>query len=316
MTAILLAAAVITLCGCETTVKLEENTTLSGSVSSPYEHPTIVVEVTDEDGSVISTVAVTMSEQDKEEEKNFFAPIDQTSVSNGVLPDRIQQALKNQQALQSQTTTKPNSDNSAPDINNGANASESGSADIPYIQDDAAVLRSNQYMMNVRLVDSTGAVQNYKIAKNGKNSSVSMIYNDVPLALIIGEETWYLLSVNEKTYIEIPKETIQENADEEFKEMLIGDPFDFNREIVSKYTETEDGITYDVVEYDNGNKDYFIGKTLIKTTAEDNTVMYYDNISPIAPASLFTPPSDYTKTVVTEANASEVADVIDGQTDE
>ncbi len=311
MVAIILAACVITLCGCETTIKLEEDTTLSGSVSQKYEDPTIIVAVTNEEGTVVSTETVTMSQQDKEEEKNFFKPIVQSNVSTGVSADRVQQALQNQQVLQSQTTNAE-TENNAPDINNTTSSNGSSSTpNVPYVQDDSAVLRSNQYMINVRLVDSAGVAQNYKIAKNGKTSSVSMVYNDVPMAVILGEETWYLLSVSDKTYIEIPKETIEASAeDEEFKDMLMGDPFDFNREIVSKSTETEDGITYNVVEYDNGNKDYFIGKTLIKTTAEDDSVMYYDSISPIAPMSLFTPPADYKKTVVTEENASDIAGAV------
>ena len=86
---------------------------------------------------------------------------------------------------------------------------------------------------------------------------------------------------------------------------------DDNREIISRTTETENGIKYDVVEYDNGNKDYFIGKTIIKTTAEDNSVMYYDSVSPIAPSSLFTPPADYKKTTVTDDKVSDMVEDID-----
>ena len=81
--------------------------------------------------------------------------------------------------------------------------------------------------------------------------------------------------------------------------------------MVSESTVTEDGITYRVVEYDDGNKDYFIGKTIIKTTAEDNTVMYYDSVSPIAPASLFTPPADFTKTNVTDDKVSDMVEDLD-----
>ncbi len=314
MVAIVLVACIITLCGCETTISFEENTTLSGSLLTTYESPTLVVEVTDEEGSVISTETVTMSPQDKEEEKNFFVPPVQSTVSNTVSQDRLQQALQNQQALQTPATTKPGNQNTAPDINDNPSQKPSQSttnapADVPYIQDDAAVLRSNQYMMNVRLVDSQGVAQNYKIAKNGKKSSVSMVYNDIPLAVILDEEVWYLLSMNEKTYVEITKEQLQESAtDEEFAQMIAGDPFDFNREIVSKTTVKEDGITYDVVEYDNGNKDYFVGKTIIKTTAEDNSVMYYDNVSPIAPQTLFTPPADFKKAESGEATVASVDD--------
>ena len=316
MVAIILVTCIITLCGCETTVNLVENTTLSGNMSETYEEPTLIVDVTDENGEVVSTATVTMSAQDKEEEKNFFAPIKKPNISTSVSQDRVQQAIQNQQALENLSTTKPAEDD-APDINN-ENSNQTttqkpnSKPNIPYIQDDAAVLRSNQYMINVRLVDSQGVAQNYKIAKNGKRSSVSMVYNDVPLALILGEETWYLLSVDEKIYVEIPKSQIEEGTDdEEFLAMVKGDPFDFNKTMVSESTVTEDGITYRVVEYDDGNKDYFIGKTIIKTTAEDNTVMYYDSVSPIAPASLFTPPADFTKTNVTDDKVSDMVEDLD-----
>ena len=312
MVSIVLVACIITLCGCETTISFEENTTLSGSLLTTYESPTLIVEVTDEEGSVISTETVTMSPQDKEEEKNFFVPPTQPTVSNTVSQDRLQQALQNQQALQKPaTTTKPDGQSSAPDINGNTSQNPSQSAaDVPYVQDDGAVLRSNQYMMNVRLVDAQGVAQNYKIAKNGKKSSVSMVYNDIPLAVIIDEDMWYLLSMNDKTYIEIPKDKLQESAtDTEIAEMIEGDPFDFNREIVSETTVKEDGVTYNVIEYDNGNKDYFVGKTIIKTTAEDNSVMYYDSVSAIAPQSLFTPPADFKK-----SESTTVASVEDTET--
>ncbi len=304
MVAIVLVASIITLCGCEAKVNLDgkNNTT---NVPTTYEEPTLVVEVTNEEGTVISTETVTMSAQDKEEEKNFYAPITQSGISTGVSQDRVQQAIQNQQ-----NAAKPNTENTAPDING-----DTGSVpapEVPYVQDDATVLCSNQYMINVRLVDSQGVAQNYKIAKNGKYSSVSMVYNDVPMGVIIGGDMWYLLSVPDKMYIEIPKEQIEETAkDDEFGKLLMDDPFDFNRKIISKTTEVEDGITYNVVEYDNGNKDYFIGKTIIKTTAEDNSVMYYDSVSSIAPMSLFTPPADYKKTTLTEDSASDIIGAIE-----
>lgn len=309
--AVMLVVSIFMLCGCETTVNLDGTT--GDTASTTFPPATVVVDVTDSQGVVISTATVTMSNQEKEEEKNFFTPIVQDKVPSQVLPDRLQQALQNQQAIQNLQQNTGNTTNTAPDINgdNSGGGSSAGTPDvnIPYIQDDAAVLRSSQYMINVRLVDSAGVAQNYKIAKNGKNSSVSMIYNEVPMGIILGEEMWYLLSVEDKTYIEIPKELVKENStDDEFTQLILGDPFNFDRPIVSQTRETQDGITYDVVEYDNGNKDYFVGKTIIKTTATDNSVMYYDSVSAIAPMSLFVPPADYTKQVVTEENASELVD--------
>ena len=183
---------------------------------------------------------------------------------------------------------------------------------VPFVQDDAAVRRSEQYMITARLVDSEGVSGTYKIAKNGKRSSVSLVYNEVPMIVILAEEEWYVLSVTDKTYVTIPKEMIKESAsDQEMADILMDDPFNFEREIVSETTETIDGIKYRVVEYVDGNKDYFIGKTIIKTTATDNSVMYYDTVSAIAPESLFFPPADYTETEVNQENAAEIVSSID-----
>ena len=167
-------------------------------------------------------------------------------------------------------------------------------------------------MINLRLVDSAGVAQNYKLAKNGKNTSVSMIYNGVPMAVILGDTTWYLVSPEDKSYIVIPKKAIEEVAEgDEFAQLILGDPFSFNQTIISQKEIKEDGVTYNVVEYDTGNKDYYVGKTLIKTTSTDNSVVYYDSVSPIAPMSLFTPPADYVETVMNESNANEIIDTLE-----
>ncbi len=295
--ALVTMVAIFMLCGCEATIsKKQQDTTKSPETT--FEPATAIVKVTDVEGNVLATEAVTMSDKDKEQEKNFFNPVQQSGVSNQASSDRINQALQNQQS-----TSKPNG---APDINGET------TDDLPQIQDDYAVLHSSQYMINFRIVDANGVAQSCKLAKNGKYTSVSMVYNDVPLSIILGANAWYLLSPLDKTYIEIPKSLIEQNAgDDEFTQMLMSDPFNFETSYTSKTQVTEEGITYDVYEYENGNKDYFIGKTIIKRTASDNSVMYYDSVSPIAPMSLFTPPSDYIKQVVTEDNASDIIESID-----
>lgn len=378
VTAIAVVMSVLTLCGCETTVSLEETTTKKGP-SATAAPPTAVVDVTNEEGTVLATetVTLTMSAQDAEEEKNFFVPATQVTGNGNISNDRLQQALQQQQALENQnkpqvtdknedekitnksdkseeekttknsdkpekTTKKPNKtekptttkkpgkteehttkpvveSTTKPEkvehTTEKATTQETTSAPVetaPIVQDDAAVLRSDQYMISARLVDSEGVTGTYKIAKNGKRSSVSLVYNGVPMIVILGEEEWYVLSVEDKTYITIPKEMIKENAsDDEMAELLMDDPFNFEREIVAETTETIDGIEYNVVEYVDGNKDYFVGKTIIKTTATDNSVMYYDTVSPFAPESLFVPPEDYTETEVNQENAAEIMSSID-----
>lgn len=349
VTTIIVVLSVLTLCGCETTVNLEETTTRKApSVTAP--HPTAVVDVTNEEGTVLATetVTLTMSAQDQEEEKNFFVPATQSSSHNSASNDRIQQALQQQQALQNQSkpddekvtgegqqteehtteknskpetnkedkTTNPSNDTNTKKPQSNEKETQAATTEVaetvPFVQDDAAVMRSDQYMITARLVDSEGVSGTYKIAKNGKRSSVSLVYNEVPMIVILAEEEWYVLSVTDKTYVTIPKEMIKESAsDQEMADILMDDPFNFEREIVSETTETIDGINYRVVEYVDGNKDYFIGKTIIKTTATDNSVMYYDTVSAFAPESLFVPPADYTETEVNQENAAEIVSSID-----
>ncbi len=302
---IFVATSIFVLCGCEVKVDTTGTTKASTTISATdSQEPTAIVELTNEQGTVVATEAVTMSANDKTEEENFFTPDKSAGLSTDVSSDRIQQALQNAGV---DSTTKPDISTSGNSSSSTTSSSTSTNQSTPVVQDDYLVLRSNQYMVNARLVDAEGNVQNYKLAKNGKNFSASMIYNDIPMTVILGENSWYLLASVDKTYIEIPKTLVeQEISDDEFGQVLLGDPFKFGGEIVSEKKEVENGIPYKIIEYDNGNKDYFIGNTLIKTTYPDASVMLYDSISAIAPKSLFTPPADYTKTVITEDNASDI----------
>lgn len=295
---IVLVASIVVLCGCEVKYSTsDETTTKKGSTTTTKaEEPTVIVEVTDKDGTVVATEAVTMSANDKEEEKDFFKTDSMDEVVSGVSDDRVQQAIKDNEILSSEDEDSTSDTTTAK----------------PYVQDDLSVLRSTQYMINARLVDASGITQNFKIAKNGKNSSVSLTYNDVPMTIVLGEKNWYMISNVDKTYIEIPRSFVEEQAaDDEFGQLILGDPFKFTGEKVSEGKAVEDGVSYTVVSYDNGNKDYLIGKTLIKTVSPDDSIMYYDTISPIAPMSLFEPPEEYKKTIVTSENAGEIASSID-----
>ncbi len=327
ITAIIAFTAVFTFSGCETTVSLEEtNVNLQNrpvNTTAKLVEETAVVSVTDKDGEVISTQTVTMSSQDKETEKNFFTPTVKPNISTGVSNDRVNQALQ-QNRPNSVTNPAGNADNSQinPSENANNNVTQNDGAasndvtqaplyDSIYVQDDAAVLRSEQYMMDVRLIDANGTVSNYKIAKNGKKSSISFVYNDVPMGFILREDNWYWLLINEKEYTPIPRDMIEENAtDDEMKQFLLNDPLSFDKEVKSTSTETIDGVQYNVFTYVDGNKDYFIGKTIIKTVSVDGSVMYYDTLSAVAPASLFNPPADYVEKSLSSESADEMLDVM------
>ena len=101
VTALVLVVAILTLCGCETTITIDKTTEPIDQTTKVRVPETAVVEITSPEGVVLSTETVTMSKQDKEEEKNFFNSVT-SNVSTQVSPDRLQQAIQNQQAVQNQ----------------------------------------------------------------------------------------------------------------------------------------------------------------------------------------------------------------------
>ncbi len=312
-----LITLVFAFTGCETTVSINGDTTNPNNETTKKEPDTAVVEVTDEDGTVVDTQTVTMSKQDKETEKNFFT-VDKEPSKPGISVDRLNQALQ----LTKPTTSRDNEENEAPDINGENDGSfneeeTDASVDAPFVQDDAAILNSSQYMISVRVVAPDGTIESYKIARKNKTSSISFIYNDNPMSFIMGGETWYWLSNTDKSYLKIPRKMIEENAtDEEMKNLLLGDPFNFNRAIKTKTTEVIDGTEYNVTVYEDGTKDYFIGKMILQTTSPDGSVMYYDAVSAVAPSSLFTPPADYVEIELTDDSAGDMLDAIAPSTEE
>ncbi len=308
LVAVMLFTSVFMLSGCDTTISIDGNTTEPQTTNNEPE--TAVVEITNEEGTVISTETVTMSDDDKEVEKNFFSVEQKTDEKPGVSQDRLEQALQ-----QNRPSSKPSKSDKEekPDIND----EEGDTSEDVYVQDDGAVLMSDQYMIEFTMKSADGKVDNYKIARKNKISSISFIYNNLPMTFIIGGDVWYWLSNDKKTYLKIPKSMIEESeTDEEFKEMLFNDPLNFNRSVKEKGTEEIDGVEYDVVTYVDGTKDYFIGKTIIQTLGPDGSAMYYKSVSAVAPDSLFSPPSDYTEVSLQDEEVSEMVDSISPSTEE
>lgn len=308
---IIVCSLLFTLSGCEFSVNLDKDST-TGEGGGTTVPETAVVEVTNEEGTVISTETVTLSDEGKEISNNFFDKKPDKNTQTGISQDRVQQAIANQQASSDKkpgatsTNEKNNgkpgttSNNKKPD-----NTEATPDEDIPYVQDDLAVLKSSQYMIVVRVEGADGETSS-KIARNGKKTSFTTMFNGQSISVIIDEENVYLLSNDDKVYVKISKDLLLENAtDEEMKQVLQGNPTDFTREVSATYTEEVDTITYNVVEYSNGYKDYLIGKTIIKTVANDGSAMYYDSVSAVAPASLFAPPADYTETSMSSPEVSD-----------
>ena len=278
--AIVLSALVFVLSGCEMSVNI------SDEESTTAEPDTAVVEITNEKGTVVATENVTMSKKDKEDSKKFFETSKNTD--KGVSKDRVQQAIKDQGLA-----------------DDGSDTLEDEMNQAEQVQDDMAVLKSNQYLVNARLV-MDGKTSPYKIARKGKKSSMTFVHEGHNMGLIITEKSLYLLTMDDKQYVEFPKSLLEEQMTDEEMKMVDDNWFDMEREVKKTTTEKVDGVKYKVIVYKSGAKDYFVGKTLIKTTAEDGSTMYYDSISPIAPSSLFYPPKGYTKADVDLETTSEV----------
>ncbi len=323
MIALVLSSIFLVLSGCEMSFELEPTTVPASTTTEPN---TAVIEVTDENGVVLETQTVTASPEAEQFVKDFFTPVTQPAAQSGdkgaakpntgVSNDRLQQAIQQQQA-----TTKPDSQgadkttkpagNSNNKPTNGANKPGNSFADILQ-QDDSAVLKSSQYLVSCRVVSAEGDVSTFRIARKNNKSAIFFNQNDEQLGVILNSDMIYYMSIDQKVYIEIPKSMLEEQAQKENidLDMVYQDPMNIERVLKSTGTETVDGVEYTVKEYECGNKDYFVGKTLIMTTGTDGSVLYYDSLSPVAPESVFFPPAGFTKEDLNAENVSEFVEEI------
>lgn len=241
-----------------------------------------VVEVTDKNGKVVSTEKVTLSPAEVQQGKDFFNKNENgTKVENptGPAADRV--------------TTAPDSENTP-------------------VQDDYAVLNSNRYLIEGRVVTEDGTSYPYKIARDGNRFSFRTSYENDDLCVIMGSEYVYLVFPEKKTYTKVSKDLITQDSEdaEEFEELLTGDAFNLyaNKKQVATRTEKMYGVKYRVVEYDDGTCDYFNGKTLVQTVSKDGSILYYDVISQNVTEGLFVPPADYKEEALNPEKASELAE--------
>ena len=250
-----------------------------------------VIEVTNEKGKVVETEKVTLSPEEVQQGKDFFGSKDEnkdketnketkkeTEVSKDPAPDRV--------------TTAPSKENVE-------------------VQDDFAVLNSSKYLIEGRVVGKDGTTYPYKMARDGSRFTFRSTYEGEELCLIMGSKYVYLVFPETKTYAKISKDLVQEESAEtgEFDELLTGDVFNLyaSKKEVDTYTEKMYGVKYRVVEYDDGTRDYFNGKTLVQTEAKDGSILYYDVISTNVSEGLFVPPADYTEEAINVATTSSSA---------
>ncbi len=321
MIALVLSAIFLVLSGCEMSFELEPTTVLVVTTTEPN---TAVIEVTDENGVVLETQTVTASPEAEQFVKDFFTPVTQPATQSGdkgtakpntgVSNDRLQQAIQQQQATtkpDSQNTTKP-AGNTKP-TDGATNNPGNGFTDATQ-QDDSAVLKSSQYLVSMRSVDAGGQVTTYKVARKNNRTALFYEQNGEQIGVILSNDMIYYMSIDQKVYIEIPKSWFEEQAKKENMDvdfdMMYRDPMDVERVVKSTGTETIDGVEYTYKEYENGIKDYFVGKTLIMSKGTDGSVVYYDSLSPVAPESVFFPPAGFTKEDLNAENVSEFVEEI------
>ena len=300
----LLAVILIAFSGCEFEISLngEENntqTSIESIVVTDEEGSTqietvvhyittepvpvvTIVEVTNEKGKVVETEKVTLTPEEVQQGKDFFNKKEEETkkeVSKEPASDRV--------------TTVPEKENVE-------------------VQDDFAVLNSSRYLIEGRVVSTDGTSYPYKMARDGSRFTFRTVYDGKELCLIMGSKYVYLVSPETKTYAKVSKDLVQEESADtgEFDELLSGDVFNLysGKTEVDTYTEKMYGVKYRVVEYDDGTRDFFNGKTLVQTESKDGSILYYDVISTNVSEGLFVPPADYTEEVITSEKASELAD--------
>lgn len=240
-----------------------------------------IVEVTNEKGKVVETEKVTLTPEEVQQGKDFF--------------DKKEEETKKElskEPASNRVTTAPEKDNKP-------------------VQDDFAVLNSSKYLIEGRVVTADGATYPYKMARDGSRFTFRSVYEGKELSLIMGSKYVYLVAPETKTYMKVSKDLIEEENGNtgEFDDLLNGDVFNLyaSKTEVDTYTEKMYGVKYKVVEYDDGTRDYFNGKTLVQTESGDGSILYYDVISSKVTEGLFVPPADYTEEVLTTVAPSDNA---------
>ena len=272
---LLLVGSLAFLSGCEikfnndgrvTAVATLPNGGIANTTAPPYE-VTALVDVTDENGSVVDTQAVTLSPQEMIAGEDFFA--------------------------------------TAETANAGANEQRmTGKAE----QNDREVLNSSEFALEGRMTGADGTTYQIRMARRGNYYSALYQMNGTPVGLIIGAVNLYIVNPEEKTYFLIPKAAFADYAGEEALDSLADiDTLEKERVVVSEKTETVDGKEMNVIRYQSGSADYYLGNSIIKTVNQDGSVLYYDSVKPEASLGLFAPPADYTMKALNAENVEAFA---------
>ncbi len=236
---------------------------------------TRVVEVTDENGNVIGTENVTLSQDEINDGKNFYNKLDENALG-GITDNRY---------------------NSASNTN---------------AQDDKSIFESRQYYVVGRIVKD-GKTSTYKLAQSGNKYAIMTVYNGSQLGIIIDYLNIYLVQIENKSYITIPKALLAEyEGEENFDSLLEDDLLDSDKKIVKNGTTKKDGKEVSYSKYDDGSITYYKGNTILMSENADGTIIYYDSVKNSAPSGFFAPPAGYTSKPLNAANIQEFSELIGG----
>jgi hypothetical protein len=236
---------------------------------------TRVVEVTDENGNVIGTENVTLSQDEINAGKEFYNKLDENALG-GITDNRY---------------------NSASNSN---------------AQNDKSIFESREYYVVGRIVKD-GKTSTYKLAQSGNKYAIMTVYNGSQLGIIIDYLNIYLVQIENKSYITIPKALLSDyEGEESFDSLLKDDLLDSDREIVKNGTTKKDGKEVSYSKYDDGSITYYKGNTILMSENADGTIIYYDSVKNSAPSGFFAPPAGYTSKPLNAANVKEFSDLIGG----
>jgi hypothetical protein len=143
------------------------------------------------------------------------------------------------------------------------------------------------------------------------------VYNGSQLGIIIDYLNIYLVQIENKSYITIPKALLSEyEGEENFDSLLEDDLLDSDKKIVKNGTTKKDGKEVSYSKYDDGSITYYKGNTILMSENADGTVIYYDSVKNSAPSGFFAPPAGYISKPLNAANIQEFSELRGSPQDE
>ncbi len=235
---------------------------------------TRIVEVTDENGNVIGTENVTLSDKEVQDGKNFYSQLNENALG-GITDNRYNSAT-------------------------GSSA-----------QNEKSIFESRNYYVVGRIVKD-GKASTYKLAQSGNKYAVMTVYNGHQIGIIIDYLNIYLVQLENKSYITIPKALLSDTEDSDVQSLLEDDLLDSDKKIVKNGTTKLDGKEVSYSKYDDGSTTYYVGNSILMSESSDGTIIYYDTVTKNAPSGFFAPPAGYTAKPLNADTVKEYSDIIGG----